>query len=152
MAAAPELVLYENDDAWTGAILMDADAATVQVPVLADCPNDYLLCRDLSVVVNRKPAAAAIVRSEGAIDVTFDRLGTPRTLVIAEMFRPGWTASAADQPPSTFAFLDSLLAVHVPAGAASVHLAYRPRSMIAASVGALAAIAGSLLAVIWLSA
>jgi hypothetical protein len=152
IAAAPELVLYENDDAWTGAILVDADAGTVHVPPLADCPNDRLLCRDLSVVTKLHPAPATIVRTEGAIDVTFDRLERPRTLVVAEMFRPGWTATAANQDPSTFAFLDSLLAVRVPAGAASVHLAYRPGVMYAATAGALAAIAGSLLAVILLSA
>jgi len=152
IATAAELVLYENDDAWTGAIVVDADVGTVHVPPLADCPNDRLLCRDLSVVTNLHPAAVAIVRSEGAIDVTFDRLEMPRTLVVAEMFRPGWTARAADQHPSTFAFLDSLLAVRVPAGAASVHLAYRPGLMYAATLGAVAAIAGSLLAVILLSA
>jgi hypothetical protein len=89
IATAPDLVLYENDDAWTGAILVDADVSTVHVPPLADCPNERLLCRDLSVVMNLKPAAVAIVRSEGAIDVTFDRLEMPRTLVVAEMFRPG---------------------------------------------------------------
>ena len=152
IAAAPELLLYENDDAWTGAILVDADVGTVHVPPLAGCPNDRLLCRDLSVVTTLHPAPAAIVRSEGAIDITFDRVEMPRTLVVAEMFRPGWTATAANQDPSTFAFLDSLLAVRVPAGAASVHLAYRPGLMYGATAGALAAIAGSLLAVILLSA
>jgi len=96
-------------------------------------------------------AIAPIMRKVAAsygFDVTFDRLPTPRTLVIAEMYRPGWTASAGDLHPSTFAFLDSLLAVRVPAGAASVHFAYRPRVMYAASLGALAAIAASLLALI----
>ena len=150
-ATAPELVLYENDDASTGAILVDADVDNVHAPTLPDCPNDRLLCRDLSVVTNLHPAVVAIVRSEGAIDVTFDRLETSRTLVIAEMFRPGWTATTANQQPSTFAFLDSLLAVRVPAGAASVHFAYRPGLMYAATLGALATIAASLLAVILLS-
>ena len=152
IVTSPELVLYENDDASTGAILLDADADTVDVPPLPDCPNDHLLCRDLSLVTNRRPAAVTIARSEGGIDVTFDRLEAPRTLVIAEMFRPGWTANAGEQHPSTRAFLDTLLAVRVPAGAASVHLAYRPRFMIVASLGALAAIVGSLIAVIRLSA
>ena len=151
IAAAPELVLYENDDAWTGAILVDGDVDAVRAPRLADCPNDHLLCRDFSGVASLRPTAVAIVRSEGAIDVTFDRLETPRTLVIAEMFRPDWTATIGDQHPSTFAFLDSLLAVRVPAGAASVHLTYRPRFMYAASLGALAAIVGSLLVVLRLS-
>lgn len=97
LAAAPKLVLYENEDPWTGAVLMDADAETLHVPVLANCPNDHLLCRDLSVLAHRQTAAAAIVRSEGALDITFDRLDRPRTLVINEMFRPAWTARAADQ-------------------------------------------------------
>jgi len=151
ITAAPELVLYENDDAWSGAILLDGDAGTVHAPRLADCPNDHLLCRDFSSVASLQPAAVKIVRSEGAIDVTFDRLETPRTLVVAEMFRPGWTATIGDQHPLPFAFLDSLLAVRVPVGGASVHLAYRPRLMYAATLGALAAIAGSLLALIRLS-
>ncbi len=147
MATAPELVLYENEDAWSGAILVDPDADTVHVPRLAGCENDHLLCRDFS---NLQPKAVTIVRSEGAIDVTFDRLEKPRTLVIAEMFRGGWTARAEDQHPPTFAFLGSLLAARLPAGAASVHLAYRPRFMYVASLGALAATAGSLIALILL--
>ena len=146
IAAAPELVLYENEDAWSGAMLVEGDADTIRPQRLPDCPNDRVLCRDFSIVASLQPAAVAIVRSEGAIDVTFDRLETPRTLVVAEMFRPGWTASAGDRHPLTFAFLDSLLAVRVPSGASSVHLAYRPRFMYVASVGALAAIVGSLLA------
>jgi hypothetical protein len=152
LAAAPELVLYENEDPWTGAVLLDADADTLHVPVLANCPNDHLLCRDLSVLAQRQTAAAAIVRSEGALDITFDRLDRPRTLVINEMFRPAWTARAADQPLSTFAFLNSLLAVPLPAGATSVHLAYRPGFMYAASLAAWLAIAGSVLALIRLRA
>jgi hypothetical protein len=151
IATAPELMLYENADASTGAILVDADVSTVHAPPLADCSNDRLLCRDLSVVTNLHPASVAIVRSEGAIDVTFDRLEMPRTLVIAEMFRPAWTATTANQHPTTFAVLDSLLAVRVPAGAASVHLAYRPGLMYATTIAAMAAIVGSLLAVILLS-
>jgi len=152
IAAAPDLVLYENDDASTGAILVDGAADTVHAPRFADCPNDRLLCRDFSIVAGLQPAAVSIVRSEGALRVTFNRLEAPRPLVIAEMFRPDWTASAGDQHLSTFAFFDSLLAVRVPIGAASVHLAYRPRFMYVASLGALAAIAGSLLAMIRLSA
>jgi hypothetical protein len=62
------------------------------------------------------------------------------------MFRPAWTARTADQPLSTFAFLNSLLAVRLPAGATSVHLAYRPGFMYAASLAAWVAIAGSLVA------
>jgi hypothetical protein len=149
---APELVLYENDDAWSGAVMFDAEGATVHAPPLADCPNDRLLCRDLSVVANLQPAAVAIVRAEGFIDVTFTRLDKPRTLVVAEMFRPGWTATTADQRLSTFAFFDSLLAVRVPAGATAVHFAYRSPLMYAATLGAWAAIIGSLFAAIRLSA
>jgi hypothetical protein len=146
LAPAPELVLYENENPGTGALLMDGIADTLHVPGLPDCPNDHLLCRDLSALAQRQPAAAAIVRSEGALDITFDRLDGPRTLVLGEMFRPAWTARTADQPLSTFAFLNSLLAVRLPAGATSVHLAYRPGFMYAASLAAWVAIAGSLVA------
>ena len=61
--------------------------------------------------------------------------------------RPDWTASALVD----LCVPDSLLAVRVPTGAAAVHLAYRPHFMYVASAGALAALAGSLLAVIRLS-
>ena len=148
IAAAPELVLYENEDAWTGALLIDADADALHVPPLAGCPNERLLCRDLSVLAKLRPAAVAIVRSEGTIDVAFDRADRPRTLVIPEMYRPAWTARTANQRPPTFAFLNSMLAVRVPAGATSVHLAYRPTLMYAASFGAWMAIAGSLFALV----
>jgi hypothetical protein len=151
IAAAPELVLYENENAWAAAVLIDAGTETVHVPLLAECPNDHLLCRDLSAVAKLAPSPVSIVRSEGVIDASFDRLDRPRTLVIAEMFRPAWTARTGDQHPSTYAFLNSLLAVGVPAGATSVHLAYRPAVIYAASLAAWLTIAGSLLAVVRLT-
>jgi hypothetical protein len=144
IAAAQELVLYENEDARTGAILMDTDADTLHVPLLARCPNEHLLCRDLSALAKQRPAAVTIVRKEGAIDVAFERADRPRTLVIAEMYRPAWTARTADQHPPTFAFLNSMLAVRVPAGATSVHFAYRPTLLYAASLAAWMAIVAAL--------
>ena len=151
IAAAPELVLYENENAGGGAVLIDAGAERLHLPLLAECPNDHLLCRDLSAVAKLAPSPVSIVRSEGAIDASFDPLNRPRTLVIAEMFRPAWSARTGDEHPSTFAFLNSLLAVAVPAGATSVHLAYRPPLISAASLAAWLTIAGSLLAVIRLT-
>jgi len=145
IATAPELVLYENQDARTGAFLIEPDAADVQFPALPGCANDRLLCRDLSTVANLRFMPVAITRSDAAIDVTFDRRATPLTLVVAEMFRPAWTASIGDQRLPTFAFVDSLLAVRVPPGATSVHFAYRPLFLYAATFVAWTAILGSLI-------
>ncbi len=145
---APELVLYENEDARAGAFIVDQEAVEIHAPPFSNCANDRLLCRDLSAVARLQPGRVADARSEGVIDVTFDRSEKPRTLVVTEMFRPAWVAIAGDDNLPTFAFLDSLLAVRVPGGTTSVHLAYRPRLLLGATVAAWAAIAGSLLAVV----
>jgi hypothetical protein len=145
---APELVLYENEDAWSGAFVVDPDIDALHAPPFPNCANDRLLCRDLSEVAHLHPFRAAVHKSEGAIDVSFDRLEKPGVLVVSEMFRPAWTAMAGGESLPTFPFLKSLLAVRVPAGATSVHLAYRPTLMYAATLAAWVAIAGSLVAVV----
>lgn len=143
---APDLVLYDNEDAWPGAFIINPEAAAVHAQPFSGCGNDRLLCRDLSDVAHLRPQQAVLRRSEGAIDVTFHRLEKPGLLVVSEMFRPAWIATGAGERLPTFAFLQSLLAVRVPAGATSVRLAYRPRLMYAATLMAWAAIAGSLFA------
>ncbi len=148
MPTAPELVVYENEDAWSGAFVVDADAGAIDAPPFQDCANDRLLCRDLSAVAHLHPIRAAVRRSEGAIDVSFDRLQKPGVVVVSEMFRPAWTAMAGGDSLPTFAFLQSLLAVRVTAGATSVHLAYRPSLMHIATLAAWVAIAGSLVALV----
>src|SRR2546421_8377734 len=100
--------------------MLDANGLDVRAPGLPTCANDRLLCRDLSAVARLEPEYAAISRSEDAIDVTFSASERPRTLVVSEMFRRAWVAAAPDGSLSTFPFLDSLLAVRVPAGATAV--------------------------------
>jgi hypothetical protein len=128
------LSLYENTDAWPGAFLLDEDAAGLELPLLAGCENDRLLCRDFSsVAVRGQPDRVDLVRDEGTIDVSIAGRDTPTVLIVTEMFRPAWRASSGGVELATSSFGGGLLAVHVPAGVSSVNLVYRPWPLIGAT-------------------
>jgi hypothetical protein len=135
-AGAIPLSLYENMDAWPGAFLLDEGAADLELPLLAGCENDRLLCRDFSsVAARRQPGRVDLVRKEGAIDVSMSGPGTSAALlVVTEMFRPEWRASSGGIELSTSSFGGGLLAVHVPPGLGSVNLVYRPWPIIGATL------------------
>ena len=146
--ARAELVLYENQDAWPDAFLVDAATVAEQPPLLEGCENGGLLCRDLShAAAQRRAMNVTVLRSEGAIDVTLDPLDSAGVLVLTEMFRPQWQASSAGTALQTEAFAGSLMAVRVPAGATAVHLVYRPWPLIAATLLSFATVIGCLVVI-----
>jgi hypothetical protein len=49
-----------------------------------------------------------------------------RVLVVSEMFRPAWTATAGDTPVTTWSVGPGLLAVTVPPNTETVRLRYEP--------------------------
>jgi hypothetical protein len=139
------LVLYENENAWPGAFLLDEGRDELDIPVLATCDNDRLLCRDFTAMAESPLAGGVtVVRGEGRIHVTFDPVNAPRTLAITEMFRPEWIASSGGVRLETAAFAGSLLTVRVPPSTSSVDLVYRPWRLLLATIAAWCAIIGSL--------
>ena len=143
------LVLYENEDAWPGAFLIDPAVARAGVPRFEACENDRLLCHDLSAIAEHAWPVRAVERRAGTIDVTFQRVEAAAVLVVVEMFRPEWQA---DSPGARVhaSLAGALIGVDVPPGTAAVHLAHRPWPLIGATAAAwLGVIAGVLLMGLW---
>jgi hypothetical protein len=135
-----ELAVYENDDAWPEAFLLDV-ADLPSVSALPQCETDRLLCKDLSALRHRGSTARVTVAAHGAeIDVELTAADRPATLVISQMFRPDWTATVDGRFVRVTPVAGALLGVTVPAGARSVHLRYRPTPVIVATVVAWIAI------------
>ena len=143
--ARAELVLYENDDAWPAVVLLEEDALALETLLFDGCENDRLLCRDLSLVADRRRHVdLGVLRSDGRINVSFDLLDVPAVLVVGEMYRPRWLASTSGAPLPIERFGNGLLAVRVPAGVDRVRLVYRPWLLITATALAWTAILGCL--------
>ena len=143
------LVLHENRDAWPGAFLIASAAGVPEAgPAYDDCSNDRLLCRDLALLARlRLSPAVTLARRGGRIDVTVPSSGEERLLVVAEMFRPDWTATAGGRPLETRSVGPGLLAVAIPPATTSVTLHYWPPLLVLAT---LAAWTTAGLAVLWL--
>ena len=92
------LLLYANPEASPGAFLVGG--TTADLPILTaypGCSNDRLLRKDLAPLARiRQAEPVNIARSGGRIDVTVPPGGRPRVLILAEMFRPEWTAATED--------------------------------------------------------
>jgi hypothetical protein len=144
------LLLYENPDAPSGALLVDGPAHRRAVlPVIPDCVNDRLLCRDLAVLARgRSPDRADVTRRAGDIDVAVPRAGTERLLVVAEMFRLGWAASSDGRSLPIVSVGPGLLGVALPAGATRVQLRYGDAPLAVASLLSWGAIAAALLGLV----
>jgi hypothetical protein len=121
------MTLYENPGASPGAFLLPADVGGTEFPQYEGCENDRILCRDFRALA-RPPGAAVpeVVRRGGEIGVTLSAAHTPATLVVADMFRRGWSAVAGGRALPTRPVLGGLIAVAVPAGITEVRLVYQP--------------------------
>ena len=122
------LVLYENPDAWPAAFLVQSSFGDGAVPVLAGCDDDRMLCRDFGAVVPHRDAALIeVTRADDRIQIAFAQPSAPNMLVVSEMFRPGWTATAGAGRLATRPMLGGLIGVPIPAGVREVILRYQPR-------------------------
>jgi hypothetical protein len=129
------LVLYENAGAWPGAFTTDAASESLAAPRLSGCAHDRLLCLDLAPLASRRLPGTVQVRGEhGSLDVQLAEAATPRLLVVTQMFRPEWQASADGVSLTTVAVSGGLLGVRVPAGSTAVQLRYRPLGIMAATL------------------
>lgn len=140
------VVLYENPDAGQGAVLTDAQPKDIlALSPHPECLNDRLLCMDLSPLAQLPRAGELVVRRSGRnIDVHVEPVTRERFLVLADMFRPGWTATADAVPLQPMSVGPGLLGVSVPAGAAHVRLTYRQTVVTVATLLSWSVLAGSL--------
>jgi hypothetical protein len=140
-ARGGELILYENADAWPGAFLIPAAFGDEELPVLPGCAHNRVLCRDLAPVgVHRDTMPLTIVRHGNGIRVRWNATREPRILVVTEMFRPEWIATADGRPAATRRMYGALLGVPLPAGVGDVRLEYRPAALVTATVASYVAL------------
>jgi len=142
-----QLVLYENPGV-TGAVVLPRAIVAEPTPLLDQCPHTRLLCRDFSRVWSSRDASAKPQLSgrDGRLSVEIARTAAQATLVVGELYRREWTASAAGRALTVRPAFGGLLAVDLPEDATQVALVYRPRLRMAANALAAAA----LLAIAWL--
>jgi hypothetical protein len=147
------LILYENHDAWPGAFVLRGDARSVgELFRYPGCSNDRLLCKDLRPLAERsRPAGIQVLRQADQIDITLDDDTEPRLLILAEMFRPAWTATADDATLTTVSVGPGLLGVNLPPGTAALQLEYRPTLLKVTTMVAWSAMAGAMMALLVLS-
>jgi hypothetical protein len=147
IADSAPLVLYENTDAWPGAFVMAFPESMPDLPRYPKCSNDRVLCRDLAPLARLRRDERVDINRQGArIDVGLVATNEPRLLVLAEMFRPEWTATTEGRLLSTTSVGPGLLGVVLPPATRSVRLDYGPTLVLAAHVVAWSAIAGGLIA------
>jgi hypothetical protein len=134
-------VVYETNDAWPSAFLLDADSERLELPVRNNCGNDRLLCRDFTPLAAHRVGNVSMVDVEdGRVDVELADAAEPRLLVVSQMFREEWVATGGDDRVTTIPAFGALLAVRVPPHVTSIHLRYRPIALILTTVGAWCAI------------
>ena len=122
-----ELVLYENREASAGAVLLAGTAPARALPVFEGCDNDRILCRDMTDLADHHQRGPLdVAREPNAIRVAWSPSETPGTLVVAEMFRPGWSATSGDRALTARPVYGGLIGVPLPGGTAEVRLVYRP--------------------------
>lgn len=94
---------------------------------LPGCPNDSVLCTDLAPLAERRSTDRLLIdHRNGRIDVRLFQADEPRLLVVSQMFRSDWVASADGSSLTTLPVFGGLIGVRVPPGVSSVQLQYRP--------------------------
>lgn len=120
-------VLYENSNPWPDAFVLDSAAEHIPPVRLPGCGNDRVLCTDLAPLAERRSTDGLLIRHRnGRIDVRLFPADEPRLLVISQMFRLDWVASADGSRLTTVPVFGGLIGVRVPPGTSSVQLRYRP--------------------------
>ncbi len=127
-------VLYENSNPWPDAFVLDSAAEQIPLVRLPGCSNDLVLCTDLAPLAERRSTDGLLIRHRnGRIDVRLFPADEPRLLVISQMFRLDWVASADGSRLTTVPAFGGLIGVRVPPGIDSVQLRYRPVMVMAAT-------------------
>ncbi len=122
-----EFVLYENSNPWPDAFVLDREAENIPPVRMPGCPNDGVLCTDLAPLVERRSTDRLLIEHQnGRVDVRLFPADEPRLLVVSQMFRSDWVASADGSPLTTVRVFGGLIGVRVPSGVSSVQLRYRP--------------------------
>lgn len=130
-----DIVVYENEDAWSPAWFALPEVSAGSLPSVAECGHDRLLCADASGLPAIKTGNAWADFAAGGMDVRFAPTSEPRLLVITQMYRPGWRAEGLREggervPLTTGEALGILTAVEIPVDVVAVSLRYLPATPI----------------------
>ena len=140
------LILYDNPDAGPGAFVIDySKGELAALPRYAECSNNRLLCRDLTPLAALRSRPVTLTRGDGRMSAAVPPSQSRQLLVVAEMFRPEWTAASAAAPLSTISIGPGLLGVVVPPGATLIQLTHRDPLLVAATVASWLALAAGVL-------
>jgi len=132
--ARGEMRLLRNPGVWPGAGFID-EAAAVAVSRLTGCNMPGVLCLDFSSLLTSSPGLdLRVVRRHGDIRIELPAPTVrPRWLLVSEMFRPGWRATAGDAALPVAPLVGGLIGVQVPPGVGGIELRFRPPLRIAAT-------------------
>jgi hypothetical protein len=123
-----DLVLLANTDAWPKAVLMDADARTISLPLRSGCPHEGALCREYEPLAARRlPGDVALTSSNGRYAARFAPADRDRLLFLSATYRPEWQATSPRGALRIDPVANAFLGVTIPAGVDSVDLAFVPR-------------------------
>ena len=127
-------VLFENDDPWPAAFLLDEAAEQMPLEGLPGCANDRVLCTDLAPLAGRRSTDGLLISHQnGRIDVRLPPGDEPRLLVVSQMFRRDWVASTDGNRLTTVSVFGGLIGVRIPPGISSVQVRYRPVGLMLAT-------------------
>ena len=123
------LLIAANRNAWPEAVLLDAAAATLALPLQPGCGHTAAMCRDYTAMVPlRRPDAVSLRARNGEFSASFSPAQVERLLFISGLYRPEWEATAADGGRLTVRpVAGAFLGVTVPPGVGDVSVVYRPR-------------------------
>ena len=129
-------VLYENADASPGAFVVREAGPPIALSPYPGCLHDRLLCKDFAPLASvLRQDRVDVSRGGSSIEIDLDPLDAPRIIVVAEMYRPGWTAARSDGGAlETFSFGPGLLGVRLPPSVPFIRLSYEAPVVIGASL------------------
>jgi hypothetical protein len=131
------LVLYENPGAWPPAVVMRTSLAGLQglrLPRRTSCQHDRLFCADFSplLALRDRQAQVEVRQWPGGMELRLAPASTPRTMLLAQMYRPAWqaigyTSDGRESPLPVRRVVEALTGLAVPPGVERVVLRYRPQ-------------------------
>lgn len=160
-----DVIVLRNPGAWSPAVFVSDSVRRLDLPKRAGCgfaelppvmgaasvadARGSFLCRDLSqVVALREPGAVHLDERGGDLTLRFAAAPQARTIMVSQMFRPGWRGTAGGREVEAFPVLGTLIGVTVPGDVSEVRLEYRPTERVAARwIGAAALLVALLMLV-----
>lgn len=135
-----QVILYENDQAWPEAVVVDARIKDLHLETVPGCGHDGLLCLDFSPILPLRENVRMSVRPDGdGLVLSLEPDAGPRTLLVNTLYREGWRAhwagpGGASGSAPTFPLFGALIGVNIPPGTETVSLSYRPAIQVAFTV------------------